>query len=605
MESWHWPSRPFRPTLRLPSPSPSPSDPSGPGPSTGPSADLSSAIEVIASFVGSFEPERYSGQDAASLVSSFTRAERLCAAGKTKAAARVADSPRHSQLGHRTPAEWLASVTGESVGEANDVLRLGSTLTRHPEVDEAYREGRLSRSGAKLVADAVRVNPNREGDLLHGAEHDTLRQLRQRCLKAKAEARSQEGAEKAYAAIRANRRCRTWTDSDGAFRLDALLTPDAGASLAASLAAQSARHFEAARRSGLHESSDNYAADALVALITGVGVLHKPAATGPGSERSTGAKPTGPDPDPDPDPGPDPAAHSRPDTGIGIAIDSDTGSPAHRDGPRALVHLRVDLDALRTGKLRPFTRAWAEELVVYLAMHPNGASNEAWATALWPDRVMAPSSLHSTASVARRSLGQMADGRDHLPRSHGRLALADSVASDWARFVVLAGSADVADWRQGVELVRGRPFEGLRSSDWPVLEGIGPAIEAAVVDVSGRLAGAYLAAGDARGAEWAARKGLLVSPYDERLYRMLMRSSDLAGNPAGVEAVMAELVKLVADDIEPFDSVHPSTMELYRAADPQEDHAGRHRHHSSRPAAVAPREPSPRGSAHRQPPTRN
>ena len=262
MQSWHWRSRPPRPTS-----------------STEASAVLSSAIEVIASFVASFEPERYSGEDAASLVSSFTRAERLCAAGRTKAAARVAESPRHSRLGHRTPAEWLASVTGESLGEANDVLRLASTLTRHPEVDEAYREGRLSRSGAKLVADAVRANPDREGDLLHGAEHDTLRQLRQRCLKAKAEARSREDADQAYAAIRANRRCRTWTDPDGAFRLDALLTPDAGASLAASLAAQSARHFDQARRSGLHESSDNYAADALVALITGVGVLHKPTTT--------------------------------------------------------------------------------------------------------------------------------------------------------------------------------------------------------------------------------------------------------------------------------------------------------------------------------------
>ncbi len=36
------------------------------------------------------------------------------------------------------------------------------------------------------------------------------------------------------------------------------------------------------------------------------------------------------------------------------------------------------------------------------------------------------------------------------------------------------------------------------------------------------------------------------------------------GNPAGVEAAMSELVRLVADDIEPFDSVHPSTLELYR-----------------------------------------
>jgi len=38
-----------------------------------------------------------------------------------------------------------------------------------------------------------------------------------------------------------------------------------------------------------------------------------------------------------------------------------------------------------------------------------------------------------------------------------------------------------------------------------------------------------------------------------------------AGHPAGVESVMAELIKLVADDVEPLDSVHPSTMDLYRS----------------------------------------
>jgi DNA-binding SARP family transcriptional activator len=217
------------------------------------------------------------------------------------------------------------------------------------------------------------------------------------------------------------------------------------------------------------------------------------------------------------------------------------------------------------GGSREFTRAWARELVVYLAMHPQGASNEAWATALWPDRIMAPSSLHSTASVARRALGMSRDGLDHLPRSHGRLKLAGSVGTDWDRFVVLADSGDGESWRSAMALVRGRPFDGLRSSDWPILEGIGPAIESTIVDVSGRLAGASLAAGDPRGAEWAARKGLLVSPYDERLYRMLMRAADLSGNPAGVESAMAELIRLVAEDVEPLDSVHPATMDLYRS----------------------------------------
>ncbi len=216
------------------------------------------------------------------------------------------------------------------------------------------------------------------------------------------------------------------------------------------------------------------------------------------------------------------------------------------------------------GAARDFTRAWAKELVVYLALHPNGASNDAWATALWPDRLMAPSSLHSTASVARRSLGRSSDGQDHLPRSHGRLALSNTVGTDWDRFVLHADSNDTGRWQGALELVRGRPLDGLRSSDWPILEGIGPAIEAAIVDLSGRLAGWCLSEGDSLTAEWAARKGLLASPYDERLYRMLMRAADLAGNPAGVEAAMSELITLVADDIEPLDSVHPSTMDLYR-----------------------------------------
>ena len=35
--------------------------------------------------------------------------------------------------------------------------------------------------------------------------------------------------------------------------------------------------------------------------------------------------------------------------------------------------------------------------------------------------------------------------------------------------------------------MRARLFDGLRSSDWPILEGIAPAMEATIVDVAGRL----------------------------------------------------------------------------------------------------------------------
>ncbi len=297
----------------------------------------------------------------------------------------------------------------------------------------------------------------------------------------------------------------------------------------------------------------------------------------PGLDADPGS---GPDADPDPDAGPgsgtsgnvpalvgrNPAASVRVGATPTMVDGGDGSSPGRR---RRSGDLEVEVAVLGPveirGAARAFTRAWAKDLVVYLAVHPEGAANETWATALWPERVMAPSSLHSTVSVARRALGTASDGSDHLPRAHGRLRLGPSVGTDWDRFRELAGSDDVEDWSRALDLVRGRPLEGMRSTDWSVLDGTAPAIESAVVDLSGRLAGARLRAGDPRGAEWSARKGLVVSPYDERLYRMLLRAADAAGNPGGVESVMAELVRVVADDIEPIESVHPSTLALYRS----------------------------------------
>ncbi|HEY5097505.1 MAG TPA: HNH endonuclease signature motif containing protein [Acidimicrobiales bacterium] len=282
---------------------------------------LAAAIEVIASFVAGFEPARYSGADAGSLVEAFARAERLCAAGKTLAATRVVDSHTHEHAGHRSGAEWLASVTGEPVGRAVDVLKLGESLEHHPGVDEAFRSGRLSPTRAALVARAASVNPGREEDLVDGARGDTFRQLRDRCLRAKAEGRSDRDARAAYAAIQRGRRCRTWTDEDGAFCLDARLCPDTGAALASALADQSNRHFERARTAEVHEANEAYAADALVALVTGQGLL------GPGTTRGSDQT--------DQTSSAQPAGHR-------------TG---RAPGPKATVHLRVDLDALRRGSL--------------------------------------------------------------------------------------------------------------------------------------------------------------------------------------------------------------------------------------------------------------
>jgi len=127
-----------------------------------------------------------------------------------------------------------------------------------------------------------------------------------------------------------------------------------------------------------------------------------------------------------------------------------------------------------------------------------------------------------------------------------------------------------------LDLVRGRPFEGLRTYDWTVLDGVVTAIEDAIVEVAVRLAEHWLAAGNGRAAELAARRGLVASPFDERLYRALLRAADAQANPAGVEAAMAQLLRLVVGSAGPntpvtradpreLDLVHPATATLYRS----------------------------------------
>ena len=288
---------------------------------TGEAKALASAVDTVASFVSRFEPGRYSVSDAASLVSLFERGNRLCGAGETLSASRAAEGNAHSLSGHRTPDEWLSSVTGASKGEALGILKVGEALGSQPRVEEALRGGKLTSSQATLVSDAVKVNPDREKDLVKGAEKDTLHQLNERCLRAKAEGRSSDGAARHRKALHDNRRCRTYTDAEGAFCLEAHLTPEAGATVLAALDSEADRRFREARRSGLFETVDAYRADALCGLVTGTRIL-PPAAT----SKTSGRPP---------------------------AAAGDSSTECRPQKGKVSMHIRADLGALRRGSLVP------------------------------------------------------------------------------------------------------------------------------------------------------------------------------------------------------------------------------------------------------------
>ena len=236
------------------------------------SADsLSEAISLLESFVATFEPGRYSGDDAAVLVERFTRGEHLCATGKALSAKRATETDLHRKDGHRSAAEWLAKKTGESLGQAAGSLQLADQMEHHRELGDALRSGELSHARARQVADVLRIDPNSEDELVEAAKNkdETNRQLADRCLRAKAQARSAEDSRVHYEGIRKARYLRHYTDRDGAFRLEGLFTPDAGASVLAALKPTRTAIFDEARRLGLRERPEAYEADALVALLTG------------------------------------------------------------------------------------------------------------------------------------------------------------------------------------------------------------------------------------------------------------------------------------------------------------------------------------------------
>jgi DNA-binding SARP family transcriptional activator len=94
-----------------------------------------------------------------------------------------------------------------------------------------------------------------------------------------------------------------------------------------------------------------------------------------------------------------------------------------------------------------------------------------------------------------------------------------------------------------------------------VLEGISAEVESMVVSAALQGAEEALRLGLGEEAAWMIRRGLRVSPYDERLYRGLLRATEATGNRLGLRATMAELLRL-ADDGDGA-VIHPRTVTLY------------------------------------------
>jgi hypothetical protein len=267
-------------------------------------ASLKSARREISRHLDTADPDRVTSAQAAALVEVFAEIERLGAAGRVLYAKRAADSSVWRDEGHRSAASWMAAKTKTGMGEAMASLKTAEALASLPSTSEALRRGDLSVSQAHEITVAAAAHPEAEGALLKAAADHSLQGLRQKCAQVRAAAGSAARENERYRAVHAARYLRHYNDADGAFRLDARLTPDAGAKLVSAIETEARAVFDEARKAGTHEPAAAYAADALVALA------------GRGARGSSGA-------------------------------------PGRCRGPRASVHIRADLSALRRGHVKP------------------------------------------------------------------------------------------------------------------------------------------------------------------------------------------------------------------------------------------------------------
>jgi len=264
---------------------------------------LERALDDIRGIVAGLEPERLAATDAARLFAVFGALEKSVVAGKTLLARRASDAGVWRRAGHRNPASWVAQESGTSVGEAMGMLETAERLEALPDTAAALRRGALSGPQAKEIAAAAVVDPGAEQGLLEMARHRGMKGLRDECRRVKHHGVCEADARARYETIRRNRYLRSWTELDGAGRLDARLAPDDFARVLASVKAETDALFAEARRAGRRESTAAYEADALVALVTG-------AAAARAKKGRRGEK-----------------------------------------GPGAVLHLRVDAAALRRGEL--------------------------------------------------------------------------------------------------------------------------------------------------------------------------------------------------------------------------------------------------------------
>lgn len=237
----------------------------------------------------------------------------------------------------------------------------------------------------------------------------------------------------------------------------------------------------------------------------------------------------------------------------------------------------VELDVASGVDMQPSHQRQATELISFLAFTP-GASGADISAALWPTREPNLSTRRSAVSRARRWLGTDADGHEHLPRywSTDDGAQVDQetagyrllgVTTDWTTFLELVGddvtSTPLPHLVQALNLVRGRPFEGVAARKYVWAETLMQEISSSIVDVAHEVARRALTTGDVSTARFAAQVGRLADPADERSWRDAIRAEWASNQPEAINRLVEQLRDNLEDlDVDPAEETEALIAEV-------------------------------------------
>jgi len=219
-----------------------------------------------------------------------------------------------------------------------------------------------------------------------------------------------------------------------------------------------------------------------------------------------------------------------------------------------------------------FERGKAEELVIWLAFHPDQRKRSLARSALWLSPVQDATFSNITAA-ARRSMNAVRmppDGdswvgitmSDDLPLARGVVTDVDVLREAVEHARLRPEEAGIEHLRTALELVRGVPFAG---STYTWSDGIGVCGEAAtlVVRAATMMADMCQENGDISGVYWATAKGLLALPGHEELVVRRLRAHAAQGDRASMKAEWESFRRALASE---WGDAEPSTtmMNVWR-----------------------------------------